>query len=246
MLQGHVKSSLVGPGVVVPVSGGQAALPGNEVYVCEHRDVGGFGRGHNRQVRFLPHLTSPPHPTPPPQGGGLGRISLLSGDVWYYNPQIVATLLTADVTSSERKAINSGGQGLAAQLRKDAPAIADVRIGCVNVCVLDDDAALALAQKGVCYCVQQAWSRYGNKQTRPLLSYNVRPGCNAEELSRKYKEIMKIDSESTAAVTVKSSLLPVVDGKFIWEGDLDLFAIDCADGRKTVFDVHITVQGLTQ
>jgi hypothetical protein len=56
MLQGHVKSSLVGPGVVMPVSGGQAALPGNEVYVCEHRDVGGFGGGHNRQVR---HPTSP-------------------------------------------------------------------------------------------------------------------------------------------------------------------------------------------
>jgi hypothetical protein len=172
---------------------------------------------------------------------------LLSGDVWHLHPQIVATLLTADVTSSERKAINSGGQGLATQLRKDAPAIADVRVGWVNVCVLDEDAALALAQKGVCI----VYSRHGqDKAIRgyncPPLSYNVRAGCNAEELSRKYKEIMQSDSESTAAVAGKSILLPVVDGKFTWEGDLDLFAIDCANGRKTVFDVHITVQGLTQ
>lgn len=49
-MQGHVKSSLVGPSIAVPVSGGQAVLAGNDVYVCEHRDVGGWGGGHNRQV----------------------------------------------------------------------------------------------------------------------------------------------------------------------------------------------------
>jgi len=47
----HVKSTLVGATVSIPVTNGSLQLgTWQGVYLCEHRNVGGFGSGHNRQV----------------------------------------------------------------------------------------------------------------------------------------------------------------------------------------------------
>ncbi|KAK3254951.1 hypothetical protein CYMTET_35852, partial [Cymbomonas tetramitiformis] len=47
----HVKSTLIGASVTVPVCEGRIALgTWQGVYLCEHRDVGGWGSGHEREV----------------------------------------------------------------------------------------------------------------------------------------------------------------------------------------------------
>lgn len=51
-MPGHVKSTLLGCGVVVPLVEGRAALgAGQNVMLNEHRDVGGYGVGHSRRVQ---------------------------------------------------------------------------------------------------------------------------------------------------------------------------------------------------
>ena len=60
-MPGHVKSSLVGAGVCVPLGAGGVELGSEvDVYLCEHRDVGGWGGGHNRRV--CRDVTSHNHP----------------------------------------------------------------------------------------------------------------------------------------------------------------------------------------
>mmetsp|Transcript_10359 Transcript_10359/g.16749 ORF Transcript_10359/g.16749 Transcript_10359/m.16749 type:complete len:208 (+) Transcript_10359:3-626(+) len=50
-MPGHVKSTLVGASVHVPVAGGAFALgTWQGIYLCEHRDVGGWGSGHARKI----------------------------------------------------------------------------------------------------------------------------------------------------------------------------------------------------
>ena len=50
-MPGHVKSTLVGASVTVPVSAGRMALgTWQGLYLNEHRNVGGFGVGHSREV----------------------------------------------------------------------------------------------------------------------------------------------------------------------------------------------------
>lgn len=50
-MPGHAKSSLVGSHVVLPVKDGQIQWgSSNSVYLCEHRDSGGWGKGHQRKV----------------------------------------------------------------------------------------------------------------------------------------------------------------------------------------------------
>ena len=50
-MPGHVKSSLMGASITVPVVDGKLGLgPGQGVFLCEHRDTGGFGCNLNRSV----------------------------------------------------------------------------------------------------------------------------------------------------------------------------------------------------
>eukprot|EP00903_Cladosiphon_okamuranus_P011326 g10677.t1 len=50
-MTGHVKSSLVGASIDIPVTNGKFALgTWQGVYLCEHRDSGGFGGGHARNI----------------------------------------------------------------------------------------------------------------------------------------------------------------------------------------------------
>ncbi|CAM9755381.1 unnamed protein product [Ectocarpus sp. 6 AP-2014] len=50
-MTGHVKSSLVGASIDIPVTNGKLALgTWQGVYLCEHRDSGGFGGGHARNI----------------------------------------------------------------------------------------------------------------------------------------------------------------------------------------------------
>ncbi|TFJ85158.1 hypothetical protein NSK_003581 [Nannochloropsis salina CCMP1776] len=50
-ITGHVKSTIVGANLTIPVSNGRLAL-GNwqGIYLCEHRNAGGFGGGHARRL----------------------------------------------------------------------------------------------------------------------------------------------------------------------------------------------------
>lgn len=50
-MTGHLKSTLVGASLAVPVIDGKLALPrGQTVWLCEHRNSGGWGGGHNRKI----------------------------------------------------------------------------------------------------------------------------------------------------------------------------------------------------
>ena len=50
-MPGHVKSSIVGASLAVPVAGAKAVMPaGLGVYLCEHRNSGGWGGGHSRKI----------------------------------------------------------------------------------------------------------------------------------------------------------------------------------------------------
>jgi len=50
-MPGHVKSSLMGVSVDVPISGGRLALgTWQGIYLNEHRDQGGWGGGHTRSI----------------------------------------------------------------------------------------------------------------------------------------------------------------------------------------------------
>mmetsp|Transcript_78074 Transcript_78074/g.181111 ORF Transcript_78074/g.181111 Transcript_78074/m.181111 type:complete len:445 (+) Transcript_78074:91-1425(+) len=50
-MPGHVKSTLIGCSTSVPVSGGRLALgPEQQVLLHEHRNAGGWGGGHRRQL----------------------------------------------------------------------------------------------------------------------------------------------------------------------------------------------------
>ncbi|CAM9930363.1 unnamed protein product [Pylaiella littoralis] len=50
-MTGHVKSTLVGASIDVPVTNGKLALgTWQGVYLCEHRDSGGYGGGHARNI----------------------------------------------------------------------------------------------------------------------------------------------------------------------------------------------------
>lgn len=51
-MPGHVKCTLLGCGVVVPLVEGRALLgSGQNLLLNEHRDVGGFGVGHSRRIQ---------------------------------------------------------------------------------------------------------------------------------------------------------------------------------------------------
>ncbi|CEM28744.1 unnamed protein product [Vitrella brassicaformis CCMP3155] len=49
-MTGHVKSTLFTAGCMLPVADGDINIGGNEVYLCEHRNTGGWGGGHNRSI----------------------------------------------------------------------------------------------------------------------------------------------------------------------------------------------------
>mmetsp|Transcript_113762 Transcript_113762/g.317749 ORF Transcript_113762/g.317749 Transcript_113762/m.317749 type:complete len:223 (+) Transcript_113762:127-795(+) len=50
-MPGHVKSSLMGPSLNVPIRNGRLALgTWQGIYLNEHRDQGGWGGGHARQI----------------------------------------------------------------------------------------------------------------------------------------------------------------------------------------------------
>ena len=47
----HVKSSLLGASVIVPISRGKLQLgTWQGIYLGEHRNAGGFGNGHARKI----------------------------------------------------------------------------------------------------------------------------------------------------------------------------------------------------
>eukprot|EP00899_Mesostigma_viride_P013112 jgi/Mesvir1/21801/Mv04192-RA.1 len=50
-MPGHVKSSLFGASVTIPIHGGKLQLAeGQGILLCEHRNSGGWGGGHSRQI----------------------------------------------------------------------------------------------------------------------------------------------------------------------------------------------------
>eukprot|EP01083_Nonionella_stella_P007615 21946_1 len=50
-MPGHVKTSLMGPSLNIPISNGRLALgTWQGIYLNEHRDQGGWGGGHTRQI----------------------------------------------------------------------------------------------------------------------------------------------------------------------------------------------------
>eukprot|EP00640_Fibrocapsa_japonica_P006796 CAMPEP_0113937998 /NCGR_PEP_ID=MMETSP1339-20121228/4448_1 /TAXON_ID=94617 /ORGANISM="Fibrocapsa japonica" /LENGTH=166 /DNA_ID=CAMNT_0000940923 /DNA_START=152 /DNA_END=652 /DNA_ORIENTATION=- /assembly_acc=CAM_ASM_000762 len=50
-MPGHVKSALVGAAISIPISNGAFNLgTWQGIYLCEHRNQGGFGGGHNRKI----------------------------------------------------------------------------------------------------------------------------------------------------------------------------------------------------
>ncbi|CAM9490384.1 unnamed protein product, partial [Chrysoparadoxa australica] len=50
-MAGHVKSSLLGASVTLPIANGRFDLgTWQGVYLCEHRDSGGYGGGHARNI----------------------------------------------------------------------------------------------------------------------------------------------------------------------------------------------------
>ena len=47
----HVKTALVGPSVTIPISGGRFALgTWQGIYLCEHRNTGGYNSGMHRKI----------------------------------------------------------------------------------------------------------------------------------------------------------------------------------------------------
>ncbi|KAF0692425.1 Aste57867_16501 [Aphanomyces stellatus] len=47
----HIKSTLIGASIQVPLTNGKFNLgTWQGIYLCEHRDVGGYGNGHNRKI----------------------------------------------------------------------------------------------------------------------------------------------------------------------------------------------------
>ena len=50
-MPGHVKSSLMGPSLNIPIRNGRLALgTWQGIYLNEHRDQGGWGGGHTRRI----------------------------------------------------------------------------------------------------------------------------------------------------------------------------------------------------
>ncbi|CAB9513244.1 UPF0047 protein YjbQ [Seminavis robusta] len=50
-MPGHVKSSLMGPSLNIPIKNGRLALgTWQGIYLNEHRDTGGWGGGHTRRI----------------------------------------------------------------------------------------------------------------------------------------------------------------------------------------------------
>uniref|UniRef100_A0A7S4IED6 Secondary thiamine-phosphate synthase enzyme n=1 Tax=Odontella aurita TaxID=265563 RepID=A0A7S4IED6_9STRA len=50
-MPGHVKSSLMGPSLTIPIRNGRLALgTWQGIYLNEHRDQGGWGGGHTRRI----------------------------------------------------------------------------------------------------------------------------------------------------------------------------------------------------
>lgn len=58
----HVKSTLVGAQLLIPVIQGVIASGAMRLYIAEHRDAGGWNTGHQRSLRLtlisLDHSTS--------------------------------------------------------------------------------------------------------------------------------------------------------------------------------------------
>ncbi|CAK0819260.1 unnamed protein product [Prorocentrum cordatum] len=110
-MPGHVKSTLLGCGVAVPVAGGSPALGGQQrIQLNEHRDVGGWGCGHSRRVQV----------TELPGGERRSLEVLMRGEL-------------EDVTGAVRQAVREalpaagGGPGLAHLFAPDA--LAGVVVG---------------------------------------------------------------------------------------------------------------------
>ena len=58
-MPGHVKSTLCGAGKTIPVADGKLALgPEHRLYLCEHRNVGGFNSGLTRRITLTLHSSS--------------------------------------------------------------------------------------------------------------------------------------------------------------------------------------------
>ncbi|KAF1776627.1 Uncharacterized protein GQ600_6323 [Phytophthora cactorum] len=50
-MPGHIKSTLIGASVNIPITNGKFNLgTWQGIYLCEHRNVGGWGSGHQRKV----------------------------------------------------------------------------------------------------------------------------------------------------------------------------------------------------
>lgn len=50
-MPGHVKSSLIGASVSIPIGNGKLQLgTWQGIYLCEHRNTGGYSSGHDRKI----------------------------------------------------------------------------------------------------------------------------------------------------------------------------------------------------
>ncbi|ETK85311.1 secondary thiamine-phosphate synthase enzyme [Phytophthora nicotianae CJ01A1] len=50
-MPGHIKSTLIGASVNIPITNGKFNLgTWQGIYLCEHRNIGGWGSGHQRKV----------------------------------------------------------------------------------------------------------------------------------------------------------------------------------------------------
>jgi secondary thiamine-phosphate synthase enzyme len=55
-MPGHVKASLMGPSLNIPIRNGRLALgTWQGIYLNEHRDQGGWGGGHTRRIVITLH-----------------------------------------------------------------------------------------------------------------------------------------------------------------------------------------------
>lgn len=55
-ITGHVKATLVGANLTIPVMKGRLALgTWQGIYLCEHRNAGGYGGGHARRLIITIH-----------------------------------------------------------------------------------------------------------------------------------------------------------------------------------------------
>lgn len=92
-MPGHMKSTLLGCGVMVPMNAGCASLgDGQQVMLNEHRDCGGWGNGHHRSIQVTQLAAACQH---------VLSLSASSASTWL-----------TDITADLRTAASSASPGL--------------------------------------------------------------------------------------------------------------------------------------